>query len=133
MKELEITDKPHHDDDLRIQHAQGVCDHAARFRPGYWMFVGPGSGKTWKYDKWEAEKPDGIWDRKALKMVQGTLKKKKEKGKHPFQRVPGDRQHDLLADLSQSIHFYILLAITRSWMTSWEGPSSKHRKATLRR
>ena len=34
---------------------------AARFRPGYWCFCGPGSEKTWKYN---AERP-----KLALKMI----------------------------------------------------------------
>ena len=32
MNELEVTDKPHKKDALRIQRAQQVCDYAARFR-----------------------------------------------------------------------------------------------------
>ena len=37
---LEVTDKPHKYDDLRIRHAQKVCDGGASFRPGYMIFVG---------------------------------------------------------------------------------------------
>ena len=32
MNKLKATDKPHKNDDLRIQQAQEVCDHAAPFR-----------------------------------------------------------------------------------------------------
>ena len=28
-----------------------VATYAARFRPGYWCFCGPGSEKTWKYNE----------------------------------------------------------------------------------
>ena len=70
INELEVTDNPHIHDRLRIQQAQGVRDCAARFRPGYWIFVYPGSEKTWSYDMWEAENPNGNWDSKALKILQ---------------------------------------------------------------
>ena len=70
MNELEVTDKPHKNDDLRFQQAQEVRDYVARFRPGYLIFVGPGSEKTWSYDKWDAENPNGSWDRKTPNMVQ---------------------------------------------------------------
>ena len=32
LSEMEVTDKPHKNDDLRIQHAQAVYDNAARSR-----------------------------------------------------------------------------------------------------
>ena len=34
MNELEITEKRHNNYELRIQHAEELCDCAARFRPG---------------------------------------------------------------------------------------------------
>ena len=48
MNELEVTDKPHRNDDSRFQQAQDVRDNAARFWPGYWIIVGPGSEKAWE-------------------------------------------------------------------------------------
>ena len=37
-------------DDFRIQQAHEVRDYAARFRPGYWIFLSPGPENTWSYD-----------------------------------------------------------------------------------
>ena len=37
MIELEVTDKPHKNDDLRIQQDQEFRDYEARFGPGYWV------------------------------------------------------------------------------------------------
>ena len=44
----------------------GVCDYAARFRPGYCMFLGPGPDKTWTNGKCEAARPEVNWDTKIL-------------------------------------------------------------------
>ena len=63
MSEWRITDKPHKNDHVRIQKAQEIRDDTARFWPGYWIFVGPGSENTWSYDKWEAENPSSNLDR----------------------------------------------------------------------
>ena len=41
----------HKKDDLHTQSAHELSDCTARFRPGYWTFVSPGSESTWKYDK----------------------------------------------------------------------------------
>ena len=38
-----VTDKPHKNDDLRIQQAQEVCGYAERFQAGCWISVGPDS------------------------------------------------------------------------------------------
>ena len=43
MDELEVTVMQHDNNDLRIQHAQEVCDYAARFRPGNRISAGRGN------------------------------------------------------------------------------------------
>ena len=58
MSELEVTNKPHNNVELCIQHAHGLCDHVARFRLGYWIFVFSESEKTWKCDKLGTVKPE---------------------------------------------------------------------------
>ena len=102
MNELEAADKPHNDDDLHIQSAQELCDHAARFRRGYWIFIGPGTESTWKYDKRQTDTSNGNGDRKAAQIlhtheesghpvVHGTHRlrvghpqSKRENRQHPF-------------------------------------------------
>ena len=45
-------------------------EHAGRSRPGCWIFVGPDSEKTWKFDT--RENPDTAeetWDREALQIM----------------------------------------------------------------
>ena len=78
MNKWEGTGNPHKNDGLRIQQAQEVRDHEARFRPGYWMFVGAGSENTWTYDNWETDRPNGNWDRQTSQI----LRKCEEPG-HP--------------------------------------------------
>ena len=34
-----------------LAQAKEVATHAARFRPGYWCFCGPGSDKNWTYNE----------------------------------------------------------------------------------
>ena len=68
--------------------------------------------QTWKYDKWETDKPNRNWDRKALQILHTckdsgqtsrsghhnifSREPSKKNGKYSihFQREPGDRQHD---------------------------------------
>ena len=61
MDEVDVTDNPPKNDDLRIQQTQGVRDWTARFQPSYWIFVGSRSEMTWSYDKWEINDPNGNW------------------------------------------------------------------------
>ena len=65
MHLLSATDKAHRIDKPNLQNAALVVDYAGRFRTGYWVFVGPGSDHTWKFEKYELENPKGNWDRKA--------------------------------------------------------------------
>ena len=46
MTELEVTDKPHKNDEMRIQQTQKVGDCVARARPGYWNFPSAQYQKT---------------------------------------------------------------------------------------
>ena len=39
------------------------------------MFVGPGSEKTWKHDRWETGHPNDNWDRRASQILQKTYTK----------------------------------------------------------
>ena len=50
-----------------LAQAKGVAVCAARFRPGYVVFLWSGSEKTWKYS--EDRPSDGGWDNLALRMV----------------------------------------------------------------
>ena len=47
--------------------AHEVADYARRFPRGQWSFLGPGSEKKW-YGTY-SDKPDGIWDKTAEKMM----------------------------------------------------------------
>ena len=65
ITELEVSPTVHCSDQANFRNATVVRDCAGRFRPGYWIFVGAGSEKTWQFHKWD--KPDNIdgnWDRK---------------------------------------------------------------------
>ena len=44
-----------------------VANYARRFPRGYWSSFGPGSEKKW-YGT-HSDKPDGIWDKTAEKMM----------------------------------------------------------------
>ena len=113
---LEATDKPHRNDDVRMQQAQEIGDYAALCLPGYWIFVGPGSEKDPELRQvgsrhsrtatgtgtrgsfFKTEKESGH------PVVLGTTifehgKTRREMGKRtdPLQREHGDRQHDLPA------------------------------------
>ena len=64
-----VTDKLHRNE-ANLQNDQRLYDFAARLRPGYWVFVGPGSESIWEYDKWLTEDPKEHCDRKALQILQ---------------------------------------------------------------
>ena len=97
MNELELIDKLHKNDDVRIQQVQEVCDHTARLWPRDWFFVGPGSDTTGQYGKWETNDPNGNWDRKSSQILQQY----KESGR-PV--VPGDTVFEQ-KKAQESIHF----------------------------
>ena len=48
ITEMEVTHRLHKNNDLYLQNAEELGDYAARFRPGYWIFVGPSSKNIWK-------------------------------------------------------------------------------------
>ena len=50
-----------------ISNAHEVANYARRFPRGHWSFLGPGSDKMW-YDTY-SDKPDGVWDKSAEKMM----------------------------------------------------------------
>ena len=56
MNELEATDKPHKNDDLRMQQAKEGFYYAARFWPGYWIC----KDNTSKDPFSQCESPQGI-------------------------------------------------------------------------
>ena len=64
INELESTDNPHNNNELRIQHAQEFCDYAARIRSRYWILVGQGPENTWSHDKLEADDPNSNREKK---------------------------------------------------------------------
>ena len=65
MKELAVTDSPRQSDKLDTQNAAIIRDHVGRSRPGYWVFVRPGSEGSWQCDKYDTENPQGKWNREA--------------------------------------------------------------------
>ena len=92
--------------DWRIQHAQEVYDNAARFRPSCWIFVGPGSESTWKYDRMQTNRPNGRWDQKTLQILHTN----QESG-HPVipvttfsSRVRSNGKRKLVESAKPSVH-----------------------------
>ena len=65
MKEFEVNDNVHKDDDLHSESSQELGDCATRFRPVYWIFVGPGSESTGEHDR----KTNGFWDQRLLRIL----------------------------------------------------------------
>ena len=52
MNEMAVSPSTQPSDEVNFLNATVVCGHAGRFRPGSWIFVRPGSEKTWQFDKW---------------------------------------------------------------------------------
>ena len=65
-----VTDKPHRNDKANLQSTQRPCDFAARFRPVYWVFLGPGSEGIWEHDNWLTENHKGHINRTGLQILQ---------------------------------------------------------------
>ena len=70
INDLEVTDKLHETDELHNKSAKELSDHAARFQPSYWTFVGPNAENNWTDDKCQTRKPNRNWDRKASETLQ---------------------------------------------------------------
>ena len=113
INDLEVTDKLHETDELHIKSAKELSDHAARFQPSYWTFVGPSAENIWNDDKCQTGKPNRNWDglRDSSNMVRfwtpsrsrhhlraGQSQVSQTSGQHPLRGDRAVRQHDLQAD-----------------------------------
>ena len=52
MNEIPISSKgPKRGTSLFLQDTDRNAAHFEKFKPGYFMYIGPGSGKTWHFEK----------------------------------------------------------------------------------
>ena len=63
--ELEVKNRLHENDDLYTKSAHEQIDYAARFRSGYWIFVGLGLKNTRLHDR----RPNGDWNPNASRIL----------------------------------------------------------------
>ena len=123
MDDVDVTDMPQKNDDLRIQQTQKVRDWTARFQPSCRIFVGSRSENDLELRQVGDQRSEREMVGKRASQILLLLQKKnkqtrirthrrswhhdsrarnlqteKGKRKHLLQREPQDRQHDLQAD-----------------------------------
>ena len=76
MNEIPISSKePKGGKALFLQDAERNAAYFARFKPGYFMYISPGSEKTWNFEKYPDD-PKGKWDELAKQVTDVYLVQK---------------------------------------------------------
>ena len=65
-----MNELAHRSAEPHLLNATIVRDHAGRSRPGFWVFVGPGSESTQMSHWWELEDPKGNLDHDVLHILE---------------------------------------------------------------
>ena len=100
MNEIPISSKgPKRGTSLFLQDTDRNAAHFEKFKPGYFMYIGPGSGKTWHFEKY-FDDPKGKWDELA-KQVTNVYSVQK----HPILKGCLNFQRRILKKCSENMHF----------------------------
>ena len=54
--------------EVKLQDAERNAAYFGKFKPGYFMYIGPCSEKTWNFQKYR-DNPQGKWDAKQVTNV----------------------------------------------------------------
>ena len=65
-----VCRKSHHSDAENFQNAELIRVYVGMFRFGYWIFVRPGSEKTWIFETWFHKGSGSKWRRKRRPTLQ---------------------------------------------------------------
>ena len=135
----------HKNDDLLSNKQRMFRDYAARFRPGYCLFLGPGPDKTWTNEKCEAARPEVNWDTKILadsSEIQRTLTQSflaplvlirkpsnTKKGRESIHFNVSLATVSMICKLTESVN-HVLLAVM-NYMSDLPEKTNSHRRAAL--
>ena len=100
MSEIPISIKePKGGKALFLQDAERNAAYFGRFKPGYFMYIGPTSEKTWNFKKYPDD-PKGKWDELAKQVTEVCLGQK-----HPLLKGGIDFQKGELKKGGTNMHF----------------------------